>query len=265
MTTPYDGTDLKDVLAAATSVQPALGSDLAEVATRGLQRLAALASQTDLLDSEDSAAAVADLLANAADMQDIGMAMVRERDATEAAVLRLKGKVPHEALLVLKRTIKRQRALAAGKVMEREAQGGNGAIAALIAEAKVHAPKGLRPPMGYQITKAGVMVGETQVLNRPALILGYLQDIDSREVHVRMLWATPARKWEAAEVPRVAVDDPRKLKAYAPMFPIVADGKALASYLCAFEDVNGPRLPVESITCRMGWAADDFITHEDAA
>lgn len=260
MSTPYDGTDLSDVLASATSLRPALGSDLDEVATRGVQHLLDLVSAAETMDTDDANALVADHLADNAWRQDVGIAAVRQGPAVDASVLRLKGKVSHDALLALKRMIKDELPLAKGKVLEHEAQVGATAIVHMLRKAGLQPPKGLKAPFGYEINESGVLVGDTQVLNRPVVILGYLQDIDSDEVQVRLVWTTPARRWVEAEVPRTAVDDSRKLKHHAPMFPITADGRMLAAYLAAFEDVNGPSLPVGKVTGRMGWASRAFIT-----
>lgn len=260
MTTPYDGTDLKDVLASATSVRPALGSDLSEVATRGLRHLAELADACERVDTSETAELVAQLVSDPSRMQDIAIASLKKQPQFEGSLLLLDdGRMKHSAMLALRRSLKREVPLAKGKIMEAESTAAVQSLSILAKKANLQVPSGLKAPTMYEITEVGVVAGDRQILNRPVLILGYLIPADASEVVVHLAWAQPNRKWTQAKVPRSALADIRSLMKITQMFPLCADPGSVTAYFSEFENVNGPRLPTRACTDAYGWHQGGFV------
>mgnify|MGYP000707350413 CR=1 FL=1 len=264
MSTPTDdGFDLGDLVQATTSgevVAPMLGSDLAPLATRGLAHLQALADAADAVEPDETPALVAELIADPARMQDIGVAAHQREAQYEAMLLLLEdGRLRHAAKLSLRRALKRQVPLTRGKIIEQQSTLAVRSLAALAAKAKLQVPRGLQAPKAYDISEAGVIVGDRQILNRPVLILGYLVPADASEVVVHLAWAQPNRKWRQAKVPRSALADMRSLMKVTQMFPLCADGAAVTAYFSEYENVNGPRLPTRACVDTYGWHGEAFV------
>lgn len=256
----YDMGDLARDLTSGEVVAPMLGSDLAEVATRGLAHLQALADAAETMDSDETPALVADLVADPARMQDVGVAAFERTAQYEAMLLMLEdGRLKHAAKLALKRALKRQLPLTKGKIIEQQSTLAVRSLAALAAKAKLDVPKGLKAPAMYEITEVGVMAGDRMILNRPVLILGYLVPADASEVVVHLAWAQPNRRWTQAKVPRSALADVRALMKVTQMFPLCAAPHEVTAYFAEFENVNGPRLPTRACVDAFGWHRDAFV------
>lgn len=262
MSTPSDnGFDLGDLVESATSgevVAPILGSDLDQLATRGLEHLQTLADRAEAVDDDEHPALVAELIADPARMQEIGVAAHRKEVPYEALLLLVRGGLKYQAKLALNRALKRQIPLTKGKIVEQQSTLAVRSLAALAAKAKLQVPKGLQAPKAYEITEVGVMAGDRMILNRPVLILGYLLPVSAAEVVVHLAWAQPNRKWTQAKVPRSALADVRSLMKITSMFPLCADHSSVTAYFAEFENVNGPRLPTRACVEAYGWYTDAF-------
>lgn len=248
---PYDGTDVGDLLENLADVVPMITADHRAAAKEGRDALAAL----------DDADAIADLLGDPVRVAGVGMLAHLHPLEWEAVQVRLEADAVGNLRVrqALIRAVKEAARGAAAAVADSKARQATTAVFRLLADAGIQAPRGLKAPYGYTVDKSGIWLGETHVTSRPIVPLGYLRHVETGEVSVRLAWTTPGHQVLERYVPRTALDEPRALKAAAPMLPLVPEPKALTAYFAAFEDVNGAVLPVSRLTDRLGWHGREFV------